>query len=551
MPTTVVHTIKSSGGDYSSLSAWEAAQQRNLVTADEIAVAECYGFVDTTLTTISGWTTGVNNYIIIRAHPSAKATLPPKTDGSQYVLQSGSPGTMLSIQQSYTQVDGIYVHHTTNNANNNAIFVGSGGLTGVLIRNTIMRSGNNGDVGRAFFAQGSGTPRPRLQNCVGIMIDGNGRSDQEVFQHDNSNVDYDNCLAFTIGLRNGFRPSSADPTVVRNCIAATGTGPGFSGSGFNTTFSTNNATTSATAPGVNNRTSQTFRFVDSASLNFHLSTLDTAALGFGTNLSTSATGAFSDDFDGKSRGTLWSIGPTQPNVSTQTIYNAKYGPKIINDGLILALDAGNRKSYPSTGTTWNDLTGNSNTGTLTNGPTFSSANGGSISFNGSTQYVDVANQANFNFVDTTFTIVTWLQTSATSGLFLTKGYIVGGWTVSIDSGFVGCASKNSAGFTTFTRRSNTTVNDNKWHQVVVQFTTSTTVGANNGAQIYIDGELNQAAQSNSGQVYAAETTNLQIGRRINDLFYAGNIGFVQIYNRALTAAEILQNFNATRGRFGV
>jgi len=79
MPTTVVHTIKSSGGDYSSLSAWEAAQQRNLVTADEIAVAECYGFVDTTLTTISGWTTGVNNYIIIRAHPSAKATLPPKT----------------------------------------------------------------------------------------------------------------------------------------------------------------------------------------------------------------------------------------------------------------------------------------------------------------------------------------------------------------------------------------------------------------------------------------------------------------------------------------
>jgi hypothetical protein len=75
------------------------------------------------------------------------------------------------------------------------------------------------------------------------------------------------------------------------------------------------------------------------------------------------------------------------------------------------------------------------------------------------------------------------------------------------------------------------------------------VGANNGAQIYIDGALNQAAQSNSGEVYTAETTNLQIGRRINDLFYAGNIGFVQIYNRALTAAEILQNYNALRSRF--
>jgi hypothetical protein len=404
-----------------------------------------------------------------------------------------------------------------------------------------------------------------MQNCIGVGVAGLGAAPgfAVMFGHDNASVQYDNCLAVTAGAnRSGFRVNGGTVNGIifrncasvnltntgsNNCYALSGTGLGITS--IDLTKSTNNLSTDGTAYGVNARLNQTVRFVNSASQNYRLSTLDTAALNFGENLSTSNTRSFSDTFDGISRGTLWSIGPTQPNVSTQTIYNAKYGPKIINDGLVLALDAGNRKSYPSTGTIWNDLTGNSNTGTLTNGPTFSAANGGSISFNGSTQYVDVANQANFNFVDTTFTIVTWLQTSTTSGLFLTKGYTVGGWTVSIDTGFVGCASKNSAGFTTFTRRSNTTVNDNKWHQVVVQFTTSTTVGANNGAQIYIDGALNQAAQSNSGQVYAAETTNLQIGRRINDLFYAGNIGFVQIYNRALSASEILQNYNALRSRF--
>ena len=58
------------------------------------------------------------------------------------------------------------------------------------------------------------------------------------------------------------------------------------------------------------------------------------------------------------------------------------GPNIITDGLVLALDAANSRSYPGTGTTWSDLSGNGNSGTLTNGPTFNSGNGGSIVFDG-------------------------------------------------------------------------------------------------------------------------------------------------------------------------
>ena len=64
-----------------------------------------------------------------------------------------------------------------------------------------------------------------------------------------------------------------------------------------------------------------------------------------------------------------------------------HSPKIITDGLVLALDAGNTKSYPGSGTVWTDLSGNNNTGTLTNGPTFNAANGGSIVFDGTNDYV--------------------------------------------------------------------------------------------------------------------------------------------------------------------
>jgi hypothetical protein len=66
--------------------------------------------------------------------------------------------------------------------------------------------------------------------------------------------------------------------------------------------------------------------------------------------------------------------------------------KIATNGLILALDSGDRNSYSGSGTSWTDLSGNGNTGTLTNGPTYSSTNGGSIVFDGSNDYIDLGNK---------------------------------------------------------------------------------------------------------------------------------------------------------------
>ena len=65
----------------------------------------------------------------------------------------------------------------------------------------------------------------------------------------------------------------------------------------------------------------------------------------------------------------------------------KHSPRIVTDGLVLYLDAANTKSYPGSGTTWTDISGKSNNGTLTNGPTFDSGNKGTIVFDGSNDYV--------------------------------------------------------------------------------------------------------------------------------------------------------------------
>ena len=101
-----------------------------------------------------------------------------------------------------------------------------------------------------------------------------------------------------------------------------------------------------------------------------------------------------------------------------------YNPRIVTDGLVLALDAGNTKSYPGSGTTWTDLSGRGNTGTLTNGPTYSSANGGSIVFDGTNDHVTMSgnNISGLSAETTDFSICIWVKYNSTAsyGAFFAK-----------------------------------------------------------------------------------------------------------------------------------
>ena len=88
----------------------------------------------------------------------------------------------------------------------------------------------------------------------------------------------------------------------------------------------------------------------------------------------------------------------------------KYSPKIITNGLVLSLDAANNKSYPRSGTTWTDLSGNSNTGTLTNGPSFNDGNQGSIVFDGTDDYVNIP--YNSGLIPNNLTLSAWINRTA-------------------------------------------------------------------------------------------------------------------------------------------
>ena len=238
-----------------------------------------------------------------------------------------------------------------------------------------------------------------------------------------------------------------------------------------------------------------------------------------------------------------------------------YSPKIITEGLVLYLDAANTRSYPGVGTTWSDLSRSENTGTLINGPTFNSANGGSIVFDGTNDLVEITGIENI----TSFSISVWFKMTGpgnTGGftntyynsLFginsvtnpTTRRILVSTSTnPSIAEGRILVQMGGSNYFSDNTSIGITTTN--AWNNVVYTF-------AANTARLYINGIV-QTSQSNSSVTFPfVSDSKLYVGAYSNPIVaYAmlGNIAQTQIYNRALSATEIRQNYNATKTRFGL
>jgi len=224
-----------------------------------------------------------------------------------------------------------------------------------------------------------------------------------------------------------------------------------------------------------------------------------------------------------------------------------YGPKIVTSGLILALDAADKKSYPGSGTAWNDLSGNNLNGTLTNGPTFNSTNGGSIVFDGTNDYVT------FTAVNPTvsaFSCETFFQWSNIGDNknslislcyeYPNKGYLIRQNNATATNGKVIVFTDN--GTETYITSTQILLTNIWYHLVVVQ---------NSGTcLIYINGVLD-SSQSLANPVLGT-TSNTLIGRRdANGAYLEGKVALSRIYNKTLTATEINQNFQVQRNRFGV
>ena len=205
-----------------------------------------------------------------------------------------------------------------------------------------------------------------------------------------------------------------------------------------------------------------------------------------------------------------------------------HSPSIITQNLVLCLDAANPKSYPTTGTTWTDLSGNGNNGTLVNGVGYNTANGGALVFDGADDYITSL------FATTSGQAVTyagWLYSTETTATYrnfvdsVTARPMIW-WNTS------GQIEFDAAFYTT-------TVYRNQWVYVALS-----KPSGSSSASYYVNGVL-----VGSGSAYTTPAVTPTWFNRAAGVTWKGNSSYVQAYNKALTAAEVQQNYNATKSRY--
>ena len=219
------------------------------------------------------------------------------------------------------------------------------------------------------------------------------------------------------------------------------------------------------------------------------------------------------------------------------------GPDIVENGLVLCLDAGNRRSYPGTGSSWNDVC-LTNNATLFNTPTYSNSNGGVLSFDGTDDYGTVTNDVSSGTND--FAVSVWVYKTE----IVSNRYI---WDFGPNGGTLSSGTAVTPGF----RYYNPTIgtagplytsgpahNINTWYNIVVSRISSVT-------SIYSNGSF-AVSGSDTGNIGSWGTT-FNIARYGGGGFVLqGNISCIMVYkNKGLNEQEILQNFNALRGRFNI
>lgn len=238
-----------------------------------------------------------------------------------------------------------------------------------------------------------------------------------------------------------------------------------------------------------------------------------------------------------------------------------HSPSIITNGLVLYLDAANRRSYPGSGMTWFDLSGNGSNSTITSSPIFSQSNAGNIVFN-SSYHVNTPLTTTYQ----NFTLFAWFTnptSSRTARCIFSKNSFfattINDWPVSMtinDSGtsvFLTITSGTSFFITNPSEGSSISASlgpINSWNCVAATYNQSV-------LNLFINGSLAASANNtislpnNTSRIWTIGNSPLPRNGGATQTQYNGNISIAKIYNRALSPTEVVQNFNATRGRFGI
>jgi len=231
-------------------------------------------------------------------------------------------------------------------------------------------------------------------------------------------------------------------------------------------------------------------------------------------------------------------------LSASEVAQNYYGGPIVTGSLVFAIDAGNLVSYPKSGTTAYDLTG-SNNGTLTNGTGFSNVNDGTWTFDGTDDYIRIN-----RMVADDFSLCIWFQTSVTSSTgtqwYQGQGLLdgeVGGSVNDFGLAYLNNKAVFGTGNPDTTIQGTTSLNDGIWRYIVA--TRNKTTGA---ISLYVNGTLEASGTGSTNSLNAA--TYIYIGSSNGGVgtngSINGNVALAQIYNKVLTAAEVLQNYNATK-----
>ena len=222
------------------------------------------------------------------------------------------------------------------------------------------------------------------------------------------------------------------------------------------------------------------------------------------------------------------------------------GPNIVEDGLVLALDAANEKSYPGSGTVWSDLTANEYSGSLYNDPYYIGDNGGAVYFDGTNDYalIDVPGLSS----ETTITVEMWANwRSGTNGMFF--GFNI--YDIYSFSGHLGFnnANANVIGISA-TEVDTLGLLGNYHHYVFIMNKT----GLLTENKLYIDGDSKTLAAHHGLDGNCRSFSNsIKLNGWLTSTGYnlPLNYGTFKVYNRELSTSEVLQNYNATKGRFGL
>lgn len=219
-----------------------------------------------------------------------------------------------------------------------------------------------------------------------------------------------------------------------------------------------------------------------------------------------------------------------------------HSPKIVTNGLVLCLDAANKKSYSGSGTIWRDLTQSANNFSLINGTSFSNSNQGSFLLDGNDDVISISNPINIPNTESSSSADIWFNTYTTSGTkqILFVGKDGNSYQIEIRSNTLRMGIWGGG----FLVSSNITPSTFTWYNCTIS-TNGTT------HNIYLNGQL---INSNSTATQTGNVTRIVIGSYLlnggNEQFN-GLISNVKIYNRVLSASEISQNYNALKGRYKI